>query len=136
MSIKKTNPDEIQNIINALGRSDLTEGNVRGTHLGKILHYLQMNKTEIYQTTLYKLALMLGMNIRYVRENYLKGLELFGVIKTRMVNNELVWNWYGDKFICSNNGGELEQVSQSATEYMKEQDLQKQKEKVKKGDKK
>jgi hypothetical protein len=97
-----TNPEELQNIIEALGRKDLAEGYVRGTHLGKILQYLQMKRTERYEDTLYKLALVLGMNIRYIRENYLKGLELFGVIKTRMEKNDLIWNWCGDR--CFNNG--------------------------------
>jgi len=117
-----TNPEEIQNIIEALGRKDLAEGNVRGTHLGKVLSYLQMKKTEKYDDTLYKLALVLGMNIRYVRENYLKGLELFGVIKTRMEKNDLIWNWQGDR--CFDNG-DIKSI-ESATEYM-----QKEKEKKK-----
>lgn len=121
-----TNPEEIRNIIEALGRKDLAEGQVRGTHLGKILNYMQMKKTEKYEDTLYKLALVLGMNIRYIRENYLKGLELFGVIKTRMQNNDLIWNWCGDR--CFNNGDikEIKGIEKTATEYMKKKEEHKQ----------
>ena len=121
-----THAEEIENIIKVLGRGDLTEGKVRGTHLGKVLIYLQMKKEENYQNTLHKLALVLGMNIRYVRENYLRGLELFGIIKTRMVGNELMWKWMGDKELDSclfNNGSE--ETEQSATEYMQEQEKKK-----------
>lgn len=128
-----THAEEIENIINALGRGDLTEGKVRGTHLGKILIYLQMKGTEKYQDTLHKLALIMGMNIRYVRENYLRGLELFGVIKTKMVGNELIWKWMGDIELdqCLSNNGYNEQ-EQTATEYMQEKEKQKKKEKKKK----
>lgn len=118
-----TNPEEIQNIIEALGRRDLSEGQVKGTNLGKILAYMQMKGTEKYNDTLYKLALVCGMNIRYVRESYLKGIELFGIIKTRMEKNELIWTWCGDK--CFNNG-DIKEI-QSATEYMQEQQKKKEK---------
>lgn len=118
-----TNPQELQNIIEALGRKDLTDGNVRGTHLGKILAYMQMKGTEKYNDTLYKLALVCGMNIRYIRENYIKGIELFGVIKTRMEKNELIWTWMGDKCFNDRDIKEIE----SATEYMQEQQKKKEK---------
>lgn len=122
--------DEIKNIIDALGRSDLTEGNVRGIHLGKILTYLQMKKTEKYNDTLYKLALILGMNIRYVRENYLKGLELFGIIKVKNVNHDLIWSWIGEKGLDINlhyNNGSDEPETESFEEHVKKNPHKKEK---------
>ena len=118
-----TNPDEIRNIIEALGRKNLSEGDIRGIHLGKVLLYLQQKKNENYNDTLYKLALLLGMNIRYVKENYLKGLELFGVIDTQMVKNDLFWRWKGD--ICFN-GSDIKNI-ESATEYMQKKSENKKK---------
>lgn len=106
MLIMSNSHDEIINIIEALGRHDLTEGNVKGTHLGKILIYLQKLKQEKYDNTVFKLSLTCGMNGRYIRENYLKGLELFGVIKVQMIGNMLVWSWVGDKAF-SNNGDNM-----------------------------
>lgn len=97
---------EIKNIMDALGRGS-TEGYVKGTHLGTILAYLQQRKTEKMRATLAKLSLVCGMNRRYIRENYLDGLEEYGVIETKTFNNELTWNWIGErafeKFTPKNN---------------------------------
>lgn len=96
---------EIKEIMDALGRNE-TEGNVRGSHLGKILQYLQMHKTERMKSTLAKLALVCGMNIRYVRENYLEGLIEYGIISINCENNDIAWNWVGCKALTKkkNNG--------------------------------
>ena len=72
--------EEIKEIMDYLGRPSM-EGDVRGSHLSKVLLYLQRTANENLDITLSKLALVLGMNPRYVRENYLKGLMYFGVIK-------------------------------------------------------
>ena len=77
-----------------LGRPIL-DGEVRGTHLGKVLTYLKMQDTENLDITYSKLALVLGINPRYIRENYLKGLMYFGVIKLYQKGNSNYWKWIG-----------------------------------------
>ena len=115
-----THHDEITNILECLGRSHSVKGEVKDSHLGKILMYLQRTKKEEYQKTLYKLALVCGMNIRYVRENYLKGLELFGIIELSHEKNCVFWNWLGDKNVLN-----LAVYEETATEYMKRKDIEK-----------
>ena len=88
--------DEIKNIMSAIGRNH-TEGEVKGSHLGQILTYLYQHRTETMRKTLAKLSLICGMNKRYLRENYLEGLEEFGVIKVECISNEYIWNWIGEK---------------------------------------
>jgi len=87
---------EEKRIIELLGRTEI-DGEVRGSHLGKVLTYLKMVKGESWDITLSKLALVLGVNPRYIRENYLKGLMYFGVIKLYRNGNTLKWEWTGEK---------------------------------------
>lgn len=87
---------EEKRIIELLGRTEI-DGDVRGSHLGKVLTYLKITKNENWDVTLAKLALVLGVNPRYVRENYLKGLMYFGVIKLYRNGNALYWEWVGEK---------------------------------------
>lgn len=86
---------EEKRIMDKLGRQEL-EGEVRGSHLGKVLTYLKMIKHESWDITLSKLALVLGVNPRYVRENYLKGLIYFGIIKLYRNSNTMCWEWVGE----------------------------------------
>ena len=81
-------------IMDFLGRPVL-DGDVRGTHLGKVLTYLKITNTENLDITLSKLALVLGMNPRYIRENYLKGLMYFDIIKLYQKGNSNYWRWIG-----------------------------------------
>lgn len=81
-----------------LGRGIL-EGQVKGTHLSLILIYLQRTKTEAMKKTLAKLALVCGMQTRYIRENYLEGLQYFGIIDVKAIKNDIIWNWIGQKAI-------------------------------------
>lgn len=87
---------EIKDIMDLLGRRML-EGQVRGTHLGLILMYLQRTKTETMKATLSKLALICGMSKRNVRENYIEGLSEFGIIDVRTEKHDIIWNWVGIK---------------------------------------
>lgn len=96
-------PVEIKDIMIALGRSE-HEGEVRGSHLGKILTFLQQEKTGNFQATISMLALICGMKARYVKEDYLNGLICFGVIKVYTENNMSLWKWYGIKAFEWNNG--------------------------------
>lgn len=120
-----TKPQEIENILNALGRNDKVEGIVKASHLGKILNYLQMKGTEEYEKTLYKMALVCGANIRYIRENYLKGLEMFGIISVTHSHNITVWKWIGDKAFNNGDIKEIIEPEESATDYMKRKDKEK-----------
>jgi len=86
---------EEKRIMDILGRQE-TEGEVRGSHLGKVLTYLKTVKSEAWDITMSKLALILGVNPRYIRENYLKGLMYFGVIKLYRNTNTLNWQWVGE----------------------------------------
>ena len=64
------------------------------------------HKEEIYSKTVDKLTWICHMSNRSVRENYLKGIEAFGIIET--FTNEfgvIKWRWIGIKAL-KNNGGE------------------------------
>jgi len=95
--------------------------------------YLHKNKTEKLKATLSKLALICGMQKRYVRENYIEGLVEFGIIKTTVLHNEVVWNWVGLKAFDRNNTTFRQFVEQKEKE--KEEQEKKGKDK-KKGEKK
>lgn len=96
MAKTESSIEEIKNIMDYLGRGSQS-GEVKGTHLGQILGYLRQHKKEKMRVTLAKLSLICGMNKRYVRENYLEGLEEFEIIKTEQDGNELSWYWIGEK---------------------------------------
>ena len=75
----QTSVDEIHEIIFCLrGQNGLKDGDYRTTHLAIILEYLQRTKSENKMLTLQKLALVIGMSQRQVRENYIDGLIAFG----------------------------------------------------------
>ena len=90
----KTMHEEITAILEFLGRSH-SEGQVRGDHLSKILMYLHRTRTEEYKKTLAKLALLCGIGQRYLKENYLDGLEAFGIIEVQYGSKWKVWKWQG-----------------------------------------
>jgi len=93
---EKTANEEITQILNFLGRTH-SEGDVKGDHLSKILMYLHMQKTEEYKKTVAKLALLCGIGQRYIKENYLDGLEAFGIIEVQYGSKWRVWTWKGLK---------------------------------------
>ena len=86
---------EEKRIMDKLGRPEI-DGEVRGRHLGKVLTYLKTIKSEEWDKTISKLSLVLGMNSRYIRENYLKGLLYFDIIKLYRNSNALYWQWIGE----------------------------------------
>lgn len=106
---------EIKDIMDLLGRGIL-EGNVRGSHLGQILMYLHQNKTEKMKATLSKLALICGMQKRYVRENYIEGLVEFGIIKTVVLRNEVMWKWVGIKAFEKDKATFMEYITEKEKE--------------------
>lgn len=93
---KPSNFQEIEKIMAYLGRKH-SDGAVKGDNLTKILDYLINTKQESYDVTVSKLSLICGMMARYVKENYLQGLEAFGFIYVYMNGNIKVWQWVGIK---------------------------------------
>lgn len=83
--------DEVHQIIKALrGSTGKNDGDYRSTHLGIILEYLLSKKRENKSLTLQKLALIIGMSQRQIRENYIDGLIAFGIINLTSKCDE----WY------------------------------------------
>lgn len=74
------------------------EGDVRGIHFSNLLNYLEKTKCENWEKTLRKLPLIVKMQKRYIRENYLEGLIEFGVIEFKGKN----WFWVGYKALEEN----------------------------------
>lgn len=96
---------EIKEICDAFGFTN-TEGNIVGRHNATILGYLRQHKEEVYQTTVDKLTWLCHTSNRNLRENFLKGIEAYGIIET--FTNEfgvLKWRWIGIKAL-RNNGSE------------------------------
>lgn len=98
---------EIKEIMTVLGRSG-SEGNVHGTHLGKILSVCRNPPSGVknYRDLVSYLALVCGMHKRYVTESYLDGLEVCGVIVTTMIDNDKYFKWIGLKAFERKNDGE------------------------------
>lgn len=103
--IEEDTPFEIKEIMDFLGRGS-TDGNVRGSHLGKVLSVCRNPPKNVknYRDLLSYLALICGMNKRYVTENYLDGLEVCGVITTIESGNDRFFKWIGKKAFERNNG--------------------------------
>jgi len=102
---EQTTIDEIHQIMKILrGNSGKNDGDYRSTHLGTILEYLQQKITENKSLTLQKLALIIGMSQRQIRENYIDGLLAFGIIQLNAKCDE--WYWVGLEAI-QNKIGEL-----------------------------
>lgn len=91
---KPSNFQEIEKIMAYLGRKH-SDGAVKGDNLTKVLDYLINTKQESYETTVSKLSLICGMMARYVKENYLNGIEAFGFIYVYMNGNTKCWQWVG-----------------------------------------
>jgi len=91
---KETLHEETVKILEFLGRRH-SEGDVKGDHLSKILNYLIEHQTEKYDKTLAKLSLLCGIGQRYVKENYLDGLEAFDIVEINFDTSGRNWHWKG-----------------------------------------
>lgn len=87
---------EEKRIMDFLGRG-IQDGDVRGSHLGKILTYLKQTKTESLRKTISKLVLICGTGNRYIKENYIEGFEAFGIIEITSSGHDTIWEWVGAK---------------------------------------
>lgn len=106
---------EVKDIMDNLGRTK-HDSDIAGSHLGKILTYLQMKKEEALRTTINKIGLICGIHPRYVREGYINGLIDFGIIEVEIKTNIEIWHWIG--ISAFNN---ITPSEQSALEYMRQQ---------------
>ena len=96
---------EIEEICEAFGFKH-SEGLVTGSHNATILSYLRQHKEEPYKTTIDKLTWICHMTNRSLKENYLNGIEAFGIIETFTNDFGVVkWRWVGIKAL-RNNGSE------------------------------
>lgn len=94
--------EEIKEICNAFGFVN-TEGNIVGQHNATILSFLRQNQEGVYKTTVDKLTWICHTSNRNIRENFLRGIEAFGIIET--FTNEfgvLKWRWIGIKALRNN----------------------------------
>lgn len=95
--------DEVHEIMTTLrGNEAKNDGDYRSKHLGKILCYLHEKKRENKSLTLQKLALIIGMSQRQIRENYFDGLLAFGVIGLSSDTSE--WYWIGNEALTKHKG--------------------------------
>lgn len=104
LAINKKQNEEIQELYSFFGFNH-SEGSVIGKHNTQILSFLIKNQEGVYDTMLDRLSWLCHMNRRHLRENYLRGIESFGIIET--YTNEfgvLRWRWMGLKAL-KNNGG-------------------------------
>lgn len=108
--------DEVHEIMFILRGSNATkDGEYRSVHLGMVLDYLKGQQTEDKTTTLQKLALLLGMAQRQIRENYLDGLIAFGIIS--LSTDCKRWTWIGITAI-KNKYGQLRKNNSEDNEFV------------------
>lgn len=95
--------DEVHEIMTYIrGNDGKNDGDFRSKHLGKILSYLHEKKRENKSLTLQKLALIIGMSQRQIRENYFDGLLAFGILGLSTDTSE--WYWIGNKALLKHKG--------------------------------
>lgn len=96
---------EIRKIYETFGFSH-DDGSIIGKHNTIILSYLIHEKEGIYNTTVDRLTWMSHMSNRALKENYLKGIESFGIIETFPTEfGVLKWRWVGIKALSNNGDG-------------------------------
>lgn len=94
--------NEIKEICDVFGFKN-TEGNVVGSHNATILGYLRQEQEGVYKVTIDKLTWICHMTNRSIKENFLNGIEAFGIIET-FTNSfgVLKWRWIGIKALRNN----------------------------------
>lgn len=87
---------EISEILNFLGISQI-EGNIRGEHCMRILYFLKNNDGESWDYVKEVAPFQLGIGLRYLQENYLRGIIRLGIIKMYQEGTVLYYKWFGSK---------------------------------------
>jgi hypothetical protein len=85
---------EIGRIFTFLGVAP-AEGQVKADHLHKILNYLIDHQEGNYKMMLARLSLSCQMDRRKLRENYIEGIEAWGIIVLSHSGNMRKWIWKG-----------------------------------------
>lgn len=86
---------ELHRVAQFLGRDSDHDSEVRESHFGMIMETLISGKVIDYKKFLSMMALRCKMNKRYVRENYLDGLEAYGIISVTMSDGKTFINYLG-----------------------------------------
>lgn len=92
-----TTPEQAEETKHILSLFDREEdgSKVRSKHFRKIIEYMVGQKTELYEKTVSKLTISLGVGDRIIKENYLKGLEAWGIIRVDYIEGRKTWFWMG-----------------------------------------
>jgi hypothetical protein len=113
---EQTTLNEVHEIMFLLrGSNAKQDGEYRNVHLGTVLEYLYSQQTENTGITLSKLALVLGMAKRQVKENYFEGLVNFGIIS--LDTKCQCWKWVGIIAI-KNKFGQLKRNTSEDNEFI------------------
>lgn len=95
--------DEVKEICDVFGFKH-TDGMVTGSHNATILCNLRQWREGVYSTTVDKLTWMCHTSARNLKENYLKGIEAFGIIETSVNDFGVIkWRWVGIKALRNGN---------------------------------
>ena len=73
------------------------EGNVLGEHFSKILTFLKIHDGETWDFVKEVSPLVIHMQFRYIKDNYVMGLIRLGIIKLYMDGNVYRYKWMGEK---------------------------------------
>jgi len=73
------------------------EGNVLGEHFSKILTFLKIHDGETWDFVKEVSPLIIHMQFRYIKDNYVMGLIRLGIIKLYMDSNIYRYKWIGEK---------------------------------------
>lgn len=75
------------------------EGNVRGEHFSKILTFLRIHSGKSWRFFKNVSPPIIGMQFRYILENYVNALIELGIIVLYNQKNEIYFNWVGIKAV-------------------------------------
>jgi len=87
---------EEKRIMDFFGYSQI-EGDVRGEHLGKILTFLKIYSGKSWDFVKEVSPLIIHMQFRYIKDNYVAGLIRLGIIKIYSEDNSYKYQWIGEK---------------------------------------
>jgi len=73
------------------------EGNVIGEHFSKILMFLKIHDGETWDFVKEVSPLVIHMQFRYIKDNYIMGLIRLGIVKLYMDSNVYRYKWIGEK---------------------------------------
>lgn len=87
---------EEKEIMDFLGIGEI-EGNIRGEHCGKILTFLKINDGKSWDFVKDVAPFQLGIGLRYLQENYLRGIVRLKIIRLFNEDGIIKFKWFGSK---------------------------------------